>query len=115
MSARYITLPNGKPCGLGVYVAAWRQLQTLPPHEEIRGWDHFPTEVRGILAEISRACDERINRHLPWFERGRKWEWVWQADTARAARALNTPRLVIHWLPAWLKTRFAHRLYSHEN
>lgn len=32
------------------------------------------------------------------------------AELSRAARALNSPRLAIYWLPSCLKGRFSHRL-----
>jgi hypothetical protein len=34
---------------------------------------------------------------------------------ARAARDLNHPRLVIHWLPPELRERFGHRLATRED
>jgi hypothetical protein len=56
-----------------------------------------------------RAClDAKINRALS--RRGRKEQPEWQAEMRRAARALNTPRLAIHWLPRELRARFAGRI-----
>lgn len=52
----------------------------------------------------------RINRHIPNYGRGRKWAPDWQRETLQAAGRLNTPRLVIDWLPRHLKARFADRL-----
>lgn len=59
----YITLPNGKPCSIGVYVRAWRRLKAAPPLQDIKGWDWFPTHACSVLADISRGCRDRINRH----------------------------------------------------
>lgn len=107
---RYITLPNGNACSLPTYVKAWRTLKTASPDEEIKGWDHFPTEAHSILRDIRHGVHDRINRHLPGYGKGRKWADIWQTEAMRAARALNTPRLIIHWLPSDLKERFANRL-----
>lgn len=51
----------------------------------------------------------KINR-LELASRGRKDCRNWFMEHWRASRQLNTPRLVIDWLPPDLKTRFAHRL-----
>lgn len=110
MSKRYITLPNGRRCGLAVYLDAWRQLRAMDPNIEVTGFDHFSQAARHILREIQYGIHDRINRHIPGFGQGRKWSYEWQVETLRAARALNTPRLAIHWLPSWLKPRFSHRI-----
>lgn len=51
----------------------------------------------------------KINRQEPAC-RGRKDHRDWCMEQWRASRQLNDPRLVIDWLPADLRTRFAHRL-----
>jgi hypothetical protein len=107
---RYITLPNGNTCSLPAYVKAWSTLKTAAPREQIKGWDHFPTEAGHILREIRYGVHDRINRHVPGYGKGRKWDQQWQADMRRASRDLNTPRLVISWLPFDIKERFAYRL-----
>jgi hypothetical protein len=112
MSKRYITLPNGNRCGLGVYAKAWRQLITLAatkPRAQVDGFGHFSEGAAEILRALRYGMHDRINRHVPGFERGRKWDDQWQRDTARAARDLNS-RVCIHWLPAHLRDRFAHRI-----
>lgn len=113
MSQRYVTLPNGHQCDIGEYLNSWKALKSMAPDREISGWSYFPTEARDILRELDYGLHDRINRHLPWFGHGRKWSYEWQVEACRAARDLNTPRLAIHWLPAWLKPRFAHRLTSY--
>jgi len=107
---RYISLPNGRACGLPTYVKAWRTLKAARPDEQIKGWDHFATEAAEILRDIRYGVHDRINRHIPDYGHGRKWDSNWQHDMQRAARDLNTPRLVISWLPFEIKERFAHRL-----
>jgi len=105
-----ITLPNGRHCRLGVYLRAWRTLKTLPTAALVDGFTHGPVPPALVLAELQRGIHDRINRHVPGFGKGRKWDWVWQSETLRAAIKLNTPRLAIHWLPVWLRARFAGRL-----
>ena len=107
---RYITVPIGRHIALGEYVKTWRLLKTLPPMEEVKGWSWWAVRADVILEGISYGVHDRINRLLPWFNKGRKWEWNYQTETRRAARALNTPRLIIHWLPSWLRPRFEHRI-----
>jgi hypothetical protein len=53
---------------------------------------------------------DRINRHIPGFGIGRKWDQDWQRQTCHAANLLNMPRVIIDWLPPEYRTRFAHRL-----
>jgi hypothetical protein len=53
----------------------------------------------------------KINRTLP-ASRGRKDCSTWYWEQWRASRALNTPRLRIHWLPNDVKERFAQRLHD---
>jgi len=64
-------------------------------------------------AWFRRCLDRKINAALPAHE-GRKHDPQWQTEMSRAARALNTPRLAIHWLPPDLRSRFTHRLMSQE-
>jgi len=70
---QYITLPNGKACSLGVYVNAWRKLKKMDTNEEIKGWEWYPVSAGRILRKISYGVHDRINRHLPWFGKGRNW------------------------------------------
>lgn len=106
---RLITLPNGRRVTLGTYAAAWRAI-LAKPDGLFPGFDHFPERGRHILNRIREGLHDRINRHLPHYYKGRKWDPDWQSATIHAARELNTPRLRIYWLPPHLKQRFAHRL-----
>jgi hypothetical protein len=59
-----------------------------------------------------RTClDRKINRALP-VPTGRKHAQEWQIECQRAARQLNTPRLIIRWLPRDLRRRCGHRLLT---
>jgi hypothetical protein len=100
----YVTLGCSRKISLGRYTAAWKTCLALPPETSIgrgvSGWDETAGQA---LAELRKGLEERINKHLPWYGKGRKWSWEWQVETRRAASALNTPRLVIRWLPAHLR------------
>ena len=110
---RIIRLPNGHRCGLGEYARSWREVKRLAataPDAQIKDWDHFPTSAATVLHDLRFGMHDRINRHIAGYDRGRKWAIEWQVETIRTARALNTPRLAIHWLPTEWRGRFSHRL-----
>jgi hypothetical protein len=100
--SKAITLGCGRQIGLGRYVAAWKACLTLPPHTHIgRGVDGWGQNAGEALRDLRKGLDDRINRHLPWYGKGRKWDGDWQRSMARAARDLNgPPRLILRWLPA---------------
>lgn len=110
-----IRLPSGKQCSIATYVASWRAVKAMAPGAMVHGWDHFATDAGRILADLRGSIHDRINRHLPWSQDGRKWAPIWQRDMARAARDLNHPRLRIYWLPPDLRERFGHRLATRED
>lgn len=111
MSPRYIILGDGKPVTLASYVEAWRYCRAADPATFLRrtpnGWPGYAGEA---LAQFRGGLHDRINRHLPGYGTGRKWSDDWQRETLQAASRLNTPRLIIDWLPPHLKGRFSHRL-----
>lgn len=110
---RIVDLPGNRKVSLGHYVQCWRKVLSCAPGTEFKsGFNRWPESRETILREFRRGMADRINRHIPGFGKGRKWAYEWQIETERAARQLNHPRLVIHWLPIWLKPRFAHRLDS---
>jgi hypothetical protein len=108
----FITLPNGNRTSLGEYVRSWRILKGMHGDKLVGRFSHFPQPARSVLEEISRGMHDRINRHIPGYGVGRKWHDDWQRETANAARALNTPRLAIHWLPKWIAAKFPDREWS---
>lgn len=110
MVRRVVLLPNGRHCGIGVYVASWKSLLKAPAGSSIRGFGHFPESREAILRELRAGIHERINKHLSWFGKGRKWSYEWQIETMRLAHQVNHPRLIISWMPAEWKPRFGHRL-----
>lgn len=113
MSMRYVTLPNGRKCGLGFYTKGWRELIAIvrdSPEAPVNGFDHFSEAALRVLTEIRRGMHDRINRHIPGFGKGRKWDQDWQRAVIHTARCANTPRLALGWVPRDLKARLAHRL-----
>lgn len=118
MEIRTIGLPNGKSVRIAVYVNAWREVKRLTTagrgKHPIAGWDHFPTDAEVILRAMQDGMTDRINRHLPWYGRGRKWEWQWQRDAKNVAWNLNGRRIVtrVRDVPKELQPRLAHRLHE---
>lgn len=54
----------------------------------------------------------KINRNEK--KRGRKDCHLWDTEMRRAATQVNTPRLIVRWLPKDLRGRLSHRLYVEE-
>ena len=112
MSIRYITLGDGRTIGLGKYVEAWKACLALPAATPIgRGIDGWGQTAGEALRDLRAGMDDRINRNIPGFGKGRKWssDWYWQAW--RLARDVNTPRLVVRWAPLEFRARLADRLW----
>ncbi len=107
---RAIRLPNGKWCGLAAYVQSWRTVRALPPEASVRGFGDWPEPAADVLRELRYGLHDRINRHIPSFGVGRKWDHDWQREVGHTARAVNTPRLIVRWVPAHLQGRLAHRI-----
>jgi hypothetical protein len=108
-----ITLPSGRRVSVGEYARSWRVLLATPPETQIRGFEWYPLPAREVLRELRRGMHDRISRHLPWYQRGRKWDHDWQRHAIQTAHAANTPRLVLDWAPRDLRARLAHRLRYH--
>lgn len=72
----------------------------LWPPQELTGRQWRAWFVGCLMQKITGAPRVPRRKDTP--------EW-WQ-ETVRTARALNTPRLAIHWLPPEWRARFAHRL-----
>lgn len=110
----FVTLANGRRVTLGAYVAAWRTVRSADPAARYHGapnsWFGEPEPAETILRQFRAGMHDRINRHLPGFGRGRKWSDQWFFDALRAARDVNTPRLIVRWIPAEFRSRLAHRL-----
>lgn len=111
---RVVRLPNGRPCRLSTYAGAWQKLKTLPPSTQVAGFQPFPEGAAEVLASIRRGLDDRINRHVPWFGRGRKWQSDYQVAMQRDARRVQqilTQRIRVYGFESKEATsRFRHLL-----
>ncbi|MBR0998794.1 hypothetical protein ABIF65_003723 [Bradyrhizobium japonicum] len=97
---RYVRLADGRAIGLGRYVAAWKACKALPDGTPIgRGVDGYGQTAAEALRDLRAGLADRINRHSPGYGRGRKWSADWQRHAMQAASAVNTPRLIVRWLP----------------
>lgn len=111
MTKRYIVLGCGRRIGLGAYVAAWRKCLALDPETWIgRGVDGCGQTAGEALQDLRRGLHDRINLRSPGFGIGRKWSADWQRQMIYSAGQLNTPRLIIDWLPPEFAVRFPDRL-----
>lgn len=108
---RVIGTANGDVT-LGTYVEGWRKVLSAPAgamfKQSLTGW--WPASREEVLGQFSYGVHDRINRHLPWFRKGRNWDPDRQRELLQASRQLNQPRLIIDWLPKSLVARFKHRL-----
>lgn len=111
---RVIGLPNGGQCTLGTYVASWKTLLTMDPGAEVGGFDYDARKAGYVLSALAEGLHDRINRHDPRYGVGRKWSDTWQADAYRTARMVNTPRLIVRWVPKDLAARLAHRTWKED-
>lgn len=110
---RIIILGDGRPVTLATYVRAWKAALTAPANSMFAGSPsdpRTPASREWVLREFRDALDDRINRKLPWYGRGRKWSSEWYWDAWRTARAVNDPRLRVGWVPAEFRARLAERL-----
>lgn len=97
---KVVALGCGRRIGLGHYVKAWKACLALSAGTSVgRGVSGYGDTAGEALAELRRGLHDRINRHLPWYGKGRKWSHDWERAMGIGARALNTPRLIIRWLP----------------
>lgn len=105
---KVITLPNGHRTSLGTYAKSWRAIKQKPD-SMFSGFCHFPERGHCILQRMREGLHDRINQHLPYYGKGRKWDPDWQRITGYSAILLNS-RTIIDYLPPHLKPRFQSRL-----
>ena len=113
---RYVTLGDGKRVSLGSYVRVWRFALGLPTGTPLSRdlQDRWPSERETVVRQFRAGMHDRISRHLPWYGRGRKWCHDWQRAATQCAAAVNTPRLIVRWVPRDLRARLQHRLWQGE-
>lgn len=111
-TVRVITLGCGREIRLGAYARAWRRAKAASPGTVFeRGLtSHFPVTREQLLEQFRYGTDDRISRKIPGYGKGRKWDEDWQRAMLQAQWKINTPRLILDWLPEDLRTRFAHRM-----
>lgn len=116
-SRRVVTLPNGRVVGLGGYVAAWRNLKDMDARNLgnlcLVGFYHEPETAAYILRKLREGMHDRINRHLPWWEKGRKWkvdEQHWYAHDAQRLRDIRNRIRVYQFHTDSCRKRFSHLL-----
>ena len=114
---RYITLGDGTHVTVAAYSAAWRACVAAAPGTEFRrGLCGYGSRTREeILGEFRDGVHDRINRHAPGFGAGRKWDSEWQRAADRTAREVNTPRLIVRWVPRDFEARLRHRVRRYED
>lgn len=106
-----IRIPNGRLVSVGVYVEGWKRCLAASPRTLVCDWDHFPQEAERVLASFRRGMRDRINRHLPWWGKGRKWSAEYQTrlfhlNLRLIGRCVIRPTDV----PKDLRARLAHRI-----
>ncbi len=110
---RCVIIPCGRPVSVRQYAAAWRMVRSLPPDTPIRArqWDHCDTTAGRVLRDMRHGLHDRINRHVPRYGIGRRWEPEYAGDVARLARTLRD-RCVVRPcdVPRDLVPRLAHRI-----
>lgn len=109
---RVITLGCGRTIRLGAYARAWRRAKAAVPGSRFeRGLtSHFSVTREELLEQFRYGTDDRISSHMPGYGKGRKWSEDWQREVMQSKWRINTPRLILDWLPKDLRARFAHRL-----
>ena len=94
------------------YVQTWRSVKAADAGTRYKsslcGW--WPATREEILAQFWEGLDDRINRHIAGYGKGRKWDADWQRAARNTATSVNTPRLIVRWVPAEFRQRLAHRL-----
>lgn len=80
----------------------------------IKGFGDWPESAEYVLREMRYGMMDRINKHDRKYGIGRKWSGEWQRETANCARDVNTPRLIVRYVPLHLRARLAHRIWRGE-
>lgn len=89
----------------------WRWLRADPDERRVRPdhWHAEPMTFEEFRAWF-RACLDRKISNEP--SRGRKDCRDWFMQAWRTAQEVNTPRLIVRWVPHEFRARLAHRIYT---
>lgn len=105
------TIPKCSTAEIILGTFAWLAADPENRRVRIRGiWPARDLDLAGYRSWFRSCLADKINRFEP--VRGRKVEADWQRDAARAARRVNTPRLIVRdtEIPREFRHRLAHRL-----
>jgi hypothetical protein len=93
--AHVIRLGDGTRVPISVYVRAWKSMLTtdgdaiVPLDLNDAFTCRAPQRVEAAVLQFRRGMHARINRHLPWHNRGRKWSAEWWFPALRVAQYAN--------------------------
>ncbi len=105
---QYIILPNSNRVSLGAYARVWRQLKTMPPDQEVKGWTSHPERVAVILRAMRAGMHDRINIRGGITIREES-TGLWQLKHKVNSRA-SLERWDLQQLPKHVAARLVHRL-----
>jgi hypothetical protein len=120
MTHRYITLPSGAAVTLGHYVCAWKILRAANQQQLHHGFFARGEQATAatILAAMRLGAQDRINRNIPGFGKGRKWTDEYQMqqlrDSFRLAAIQQRVRIYQFETPEF-RRRFGHLLARHDD
>ena len=106
---RIVTLWTGQQCTLATYIQSWSAVKRMPAGQPITLHRDIPRTREDILRFMADGIHDRINRNDSSFRQGRLWDAARQAEMQHFARQINTPRLVIDWVPPCLR-KHRHRM-----
>jgi hypothetical protein len=119
---QFITLPNGRACGIGTYAKAWRtllaEMQRGNKREAFAGFAHTSETAASIISAMRGGLSERINRHDRRYGIGRKWDADYQAALWRDSRRLRdiAQRIRVYQFETdEARSRFSHLLASRDD
>lgn len=112
-----ITLPNTRQCTVGTYARAWKALTHADPSSLWPGFGYWPERAESILHAMRGGLSERINRHIPGYGIGRKWDNDYQVRLWRDSRRLRdiAARIIVRQFETEeARARFSHLLTDRE-
>ena len=110
---RCIVLGTGQRVTLGEYARAWRACLEAPATATFRSClrDRWPAPRDVVLGQFREGLEERISRHLPWWEQGRNWSSDYEREMRHLADRVNGRRVVrLRDVPRRLRARLRHRI-----
>src|SRR4051794_18479032 len=121
MMASHIIRTASGSVTLAQYCDAWRRVIASPAGAIFKSslmWVFNPTSREEILREFREGVNDRINRHIPGYGRGRNWSEREQTGLMRDARRLQdmARRIRVYQFETALATRrFGHLLARYDD